>query len=93
MRLVSFLVPTRLSYTNFLMRGVVMPEYCLHGPQGVGTLQRDQQSGSPWPGNPSSLTRWKKHSQVGKAMLGKHFLKPCSGLGTEWTSMMLWLAL
>jgi hypothetical protein len=31
--------------------------------------------------------------QVGKAMLGKHFPKPWGGLGTEWTSMMLRLAL
>jgi hypothetical protein len=66
---------------NFLMRGAGIP--CLHGPQGVGTLHRDQ-----------SLVLWawqffifdievEELQQVGKTMLGKHFPKIWGGLRTE----------
>jgi hypothetical protein len=77
--------------TNFLMRCVVMPEYpvCMVHKGLVPCtgiwFSRAWQS--------FTVDKVQEAQQVGKEMLGKHFPKPWGGLGTEWTSMMLWLAL
>jgi hypothetical protein len=78
--------------TNFLMRGVVMPEYpvCMVHQGLVPCTGIAVWFSRAW--QSIILDKGEEAQQVGKAMRGNHFPKPWGGLGTEWASMMLWLA-
>jgi hypothetical protein len=69
--------------TTFLMRGAVTPEYpvcMLHKGLAPCTEIVVWFSGA-W--QSFAVDEVEEMQQVGKAILGKHFLKPWSGLGTQ----------
>jgi hypothetical protein len=71
------------TYTNFLMRGVVMAEYpvCMIHNGLVPCTEIVGWFSGAWQSFVADEVE--EAQQAGKAMLGKHFPKPWGGLGTE----------
>jgi hypothetical protein len=78
--------------TDFLMRGVLMPEYPFYIVHKglVPCTGFVVWFSTAW--QPFVVDEMAEAQQAGKEILGKHFPQPWDDFGTEWTSMMLWLA-